>query len=118
MKTKVNTEILKLFFVLFAAILLPATLTAGTPKMTGGLKTVFVVASFAPVIPAVADYSDIPPINELYSTLQPVTPKVASYDDSGIEAYETWDLVRTLRPDVPAEAGYRRRSFNHNPDRV
>ena len=106
MKTNITSEILKLFFVLFAAILLPATLAAGTPKMAGGLKTVFVMASFAPVIPAEADYSDIPPINEIFSTLQPVTPKVASFDDSGIEAYESWNLVRTLHPDVPAEAGF------------
>ncbi len=113
MKTKVNTESLKMFFALSMVVFLTTMVSAGNPKLMAGLKAVFVVTSLAPVTPTEADFNDIPPINDIYSTLQPVTPKEASYEDSGTEISETWNLVRSLRPDVPAEAG-----FNEDEDAI
>jgi hypothetical protein len=106
MKTKINTQSLKMFFVLLAMMVVPVIVNAGNPKLMAGLKAVFVVTSLAPVTPTEADFNDIPPINDTYLSLQPVTPKTASFDDSGIEAYDSWNLVRSLIPVVPAEAGF------------
>lgn len=108
MKTKVNTVTLAMFFVVLAAIILQAGITAaGNPKMVAGLKPVFVVTNLAPVTPKVADFNDNAlGINEPYAALQPVAPKEASFEDSGMDAYESWNLIRTLKPELPAEADY------------
>jgi hypothetical protein len=101
MKTKVNAAILKFLVVLFGVVgLQMSTVNAGNPKETMAPKSVFVVTSLAPAVPAVADFDDMPLVHpDLYSTLQPVAPKEATFDDSGIE-------ITDLAPVVPEEAGY------------
>lgn len=99
---------LKLFFILLGVVgLQVSTVNAGTPKGSSAPNAVFVVTSLAPVVPAVADFNDMPlEISDIYSTLQPVAPKETSFDDSGMEAYAVLNLVNTLRPEVPEEAGF------------
>jgi hypothetical protein len=101
MKTKVSAATLKLFIMLFVAVgIQVSTVNAGTPKGSSAPNAVFVVTSLAPVVPPVADFNDMPlEISDIYSTLQPVAPKEASFDDSGME-------ISDLAPEVPYEAGY------------
>jgi len=108
MKTNVTTSALKTFIIFLGVVgLQVSTVNAGSLKGMPAPKAVFVVTSLAPSVPAVADFSDMPlVISEIYSTLQPVAPKEASFDDSGMEAYAALNLVNKFRPEIPGEAGF------------
>ena len=102
MKTKIHTTALTLFLAI-AALLISGNALAysGNDKAETGLKGVFIVTSLAPVVPAVAEFTDMPAtVTSTYASLRPVTPPEAPFTDAETETVDGTAALHPICPDT------------------
>ena len=108
MKTTINISVKRaiLIFTLFSGLQIPLMM-ASSPVNAGPAKNTLDISTLAPVTPKEATFNDNIPEERTYFKLAPVTPKEATFEDADYASAEiTSEFLREVAPVTPASADF------------